>query len=372
MTEKQEGSVVDNPATGATRMFAYVGSYTAPERQGHGEGISVYQVDPVSAQWTQVQLVKDLVNPSFMAFDHTARFLYSVHGDAEHLTAFKIDKKTGKLSLVNQVSIGGKNGVHLSVDPTNRFIVTANYGSGKAAVFPINSDGSLAPCSDLVTLPGVPGPNKIEQAFSHPHHIPFDRSGRFIVIPDKGLDKVFVYRLDTENGKLVANDPPAATARPGACPRHVEFHPSNLFAYVNNEAHSSITAYRFDAQSGVLKSLHEVPTIPPDFGGKNKSAEIAVSPAGRFVYCSNRGHDSIVIYSIDQGTGLLTLVGWEPSQGKTPRFITLDPAGSFLYAANQDSDTIVAFQADRQTGKLTPTGQVVATGSPACIVFRAE
>ncbi|MDR3591478.1 MAG: lactonase family protein [Negativicutes bacterium] len=354
---------------GRSGMFAYVGCYTTPQRQGHGEGIGVFRVDPLSAEWTRVQLVGGLVNPSFLGLDQTGRFLYSVHGDAEQLTAFRIDEVTGELELVNQVPIGGRNGVHLAVDPTNRFLVTANYGSGKAAVFPIQADGSLAPYSDLVPLPGIPGPNKLEQAFSHPHHIPFDRSGRFIIIPDKGLDKVFVYRLDGGTGRLAANDPPAVTARPGACPRHVVFSPDNRYAYVNNEVHSSITVYRFDDQCGRLEPLQEVPTVPADFGGDNKSAEIVVALDGRFVYCSNRGHDSIIIYGIDQATGLLTLVGWEPSRGKTPRFIALDPGGDILYAANQDSDSIVAFRADRQTGRLTSAGQVIETGSPSCIVF---
>jgi 6-phosphogluconolactonase len=356
----------------ATPMFAYVGCYTSPERQGHGEGINVYRIDPVAERWTHVQLVKGLFNPSFLAFDRSERFLYSVHGDDEHITAFHIDNKTGTLGMINQQSIGGKNGVHLSIDPSNRFIVTANYSSGTVAVVPRNRDGSLAPLCDLVVLSGTPGPNVIEQAFSHPHHVPFHRNGRFIVVPDKGLDKIFVFRLDIENERLLPNDPPAVSTRPGACPRHIDFHPHKPFAYINNELHSSITAFFFDEDRGELKPVQEVSTIPPEFTGKNKSAEIIVAPSGRFIYCSNRGHDSIVIYGIDEMTGLLTLVGWESARGRTPRFITMNPTGKMLYAANQNSDAISSFLIDPSTGKMVGTGQVMETGSPSCIIFKVK
>ena len=355
---------------GTQALFVYVGSYTSKERNGHGEGITVYRMDPAFGVWTQVQLLKGLVNPSFLAFDRQRRFLYSAHGDGTQATAFAIDTQSGQLTLLNQQETGGKNGVHLAVDSTNRFLVVANYSTGPVAVLPINLNGSLAPLSDLVSLPGNPGPHRTQQTSSHPHDCPFDGSGRFVVVPDKGLDRVFVYRMDAARGKLVANDPPFATSRPGAGPRHVDFHPGQPLAYVNNERDSTITTSRLDPEQGALKPLQVIGTLPPSFTGDNTTSEIAVAPSGRFVYLSNRGHDSIAIFAVDPTSGTLAPVGWEPTQGKTPRFFGLDPSGAFLYAANQDSDTIVTFRVDQSTGRLTPTGQVIKTGSPSCIAFR--
>lgn len=350
-------------------MFVYVGGYTTKQRNGRGEGINVYRMDPASGTWTHAQLVRDLVNPSWLTLDRQRRFLYSAHGDGEYATAFAIDKSTGQLTLLNQQATGGKNGVRIAVDSTNKFLVCANYSSGTVAVLPINPDGSLGPSTDLVTLTGNPGPHRTEQASSHPHDSPFDRSGRFIVVPDKGLDKVFVYKLDATRGKLIAGDAPFATARPGAGPRHADFHPTKPYAYVINELDSTITTYRIDPASGELKALQVITTLPPSFTGNSTTAEIAVAPSGRFVYGSNRGHDSIAIFSVDDASGVLTSIDWEPTQGKTPRFFGLDPSGAFLYAANQDSDTIVCFKVNQASGKLTSTGNVVKTGSPSSIVF---
>ena len=364
MTAPTAGSATPPP------LFVYVGCYTSKERKGKGEGISVYRMDPLSGGWTDVQLVKGIVNPSFLALDREKRFLYSAHGDGEQATAFAIDKGTGHLTLLNQQSTGGKNGVSLAVDATNRFLVLGNYSSGTVAVLPINANGALAPLSHLAALPGEPGPHRVEQASSHPHDVRFDRGDRFVVVPDKALDKVFVYRLDTASGTLVPNDPPAVKTRPGAGPRHVDFHPSQPYAYVINELDSTITTYRLDTERGDLKPLQVISTLPPDFTGNNTTSEIAVAPSGRFVYGSNRGHHSIAIFAVNPTSGVLTPVGWEPSRGLTPRFFALDPTGTFLYAANQDSDTIVTFRVDQPTGKLLTTGQVIKTGSPSSIVFR--
>lgn len=350
--------------------LAYVGCYTSKERNGHGEGISAYQVDPATGNWTQLQLLKGFVNPSFLALDARQQFLYVAHGDGEEASAYKIDAQSGRLSLLNRQSTGGKNGVSLAVDLTNRFLVLANYSSGTVAVLPINADGSLAKLSDLVTLTGKPGPHRTQQASSHPHDVIFDPRGRFIVVPDKGLDTVFVYTLDTATGKLVAADPPFVASRPGAGPRHADFHPSKPFAYVLNELDSTLTTFAFDPERGGLRPLHVITTLPPDFTGNSTTSEIEVAPSGRFVYASNRGHDSLAIFTIDEATGVLAPVGWEPTHGKKPRFFGLYPPGTFLYAANQDSDTIVTFRVDQGSGKLTPTGQIVKTGSPSCIVFK--
>jgi 6-phosphogluconolactonase (cycloisomerase 2 family) len=358
-------------ATGPARArFAYVGCYTTKKRKGHGEGIGIYRIDPGTGDWMPAQLVKDLVNPSFLALDRQGRTLYAVHGDTSQATAFAIDPQSGRLTLLNQQTTGGKNPVHLAVDPTNRFLAVANYSTGNVAVLPINPDGSLAPPSDLVPLAGEPGPHPVEQTASHPHHIPFDRLRRFLVVPDKGLDKIFAFRLDTGRGKLLAADPPYVMARAGAGPRHVDFHPRLPYAYVINELDSTITTYRSEPDRGAFTPLQVVPTLPPGFSGKSTTAEIAVAPSGRFVYGSNRGHGSLAIFAIDQTSGVLAPLGWEPTQGLTPRFFGLDPSGAVLYAANQGSDTIVTFLSDEFTGRLTPTGQVVKTGSPSTIVFR--
>ena len=350
-------------------LFAYVGAFTTPERKGRGDGINVYRMDPSSGAWAHVQLVPNIINPSFLALDREQRFLYSVHADLDEVSAYAIDKQTGQLTPLNRQSCGGKNPVHLAIDPTNRFIVTANYGAGSVGVVPIEKDGTLGTRTDLAMLPGEPGPNRKEQASSHPHNCPFDPAGHFILVPDKGLDRVFSFKLDSASGKLTPADPPFVATREGAGPRHIAFHPSLPFAYVIDELDSTMTTYRYDPARGALQAVQVVPTIAPSFTGNNTGAEVAVAPSGRFVYGSNRGHDSIVIYAVDHVAGTLTPVGWEPTEGKTPRFFGLDPAANFLYAANQDTDTIVTFRVNKTSGKLAPTGQVVKVGSPVTIVF---
>jgi 6-phosphogluconolactonase (cycloisomerase 2 family) len=373
-------------STAAKPKFAYVGCYTTKERDGHGKGITVYRIEP-SGEWTQVQLL-EMFNPSYLIFDRHQRFLYSVHGDGTFVTSYSVDKQTGQIKVLNQQATGGKNSVHLSIDPTNRYLLTANYSSGALTTFQLQDDGSIGPMRDSVSLAGPIGPHRVEQNFSHPHDIPFDRAGRFVVVPDKGLDRVFSYRIDA-NGKFIPGNPAFVATRSGSGPRHVDFHPTLPIAYVINELNSTMTTYKYNGETGGLQPLQIVPMLPNSFTGNSVSAEIVVAPSGKFVYGSNRGHESIVTLSVDPVTGLLTTVGWEPSQGITPldsankgagsrdefhggitpRFFALDPAGANLYACNEDSDTIVFFRIDEKTGKLTPTGQSVKTGSPVCIAF---
>jgi 6-phosphogluconolactonase len=357
-----------SPST-APPMFMYVGSFTG-EGRGHGEGLSAYSRRSESDGWTMIQVLKDLADPSFVIIDRQRRFLYSAHGDGTQATAYRIDQATGRLDVLNQQPTGGRNGVHLAIDATNRFLAVANYATGSLAVLPINQDGSLAPLSDLATMTGTPGPHRTQQESSHPHHCPFDRTGRFIFVPDKGLDKVFVYRLDTARGKLVPENPADVVARSGAAPRHVDVHPTRPYAYVINELDSTITAYDFDPDKGALKPIQIVTTLPSSYTGNNSGAEIAVAPSGRFLYGSNRGHDSIALFAVEPSTGLLTSIGWEPTQGRTPRFFGLDPSGAYLYAANQNSDTVVIFRVNQATGKLTATGEVIKVASPSTIAFR--
>lgn len=353
----------------AAPLFAYVGCFTTEERGAIGEGINVYRVDPISGNWDHVQLVGDLASPSFLAIDRDSRFLYSVHADEPYTSAFAIDAASGRLTYLNSEDNGGTNGVHVAVDPSNRFIVVSNYASGSMAVLPINEDGSLAPRSDLVRLPGAPGPHPTQQTSSHPHHNPFDPQGRFLLVPDKGLDRVFVFGLETSSGTLVSANTPSVAMQPGAGPRHAGFHPTLPFAYVLNELDSTLAVYDYDSQSGELSQQQLVSTLPDDFSGNNTTAEIAVHRSGRFLYCSNRGHDSIAAFAIDQSNGSLSLLGWTPTGGERPRYFGLDPSGKFLYACNELGHTIVTFRVDSATGELDPTGHVVKTGSPVTIVF---
>ncbi len=356
-------------AAQAPPMFAYVGAFTTAQRKGHGDGINVYHMDPRTGAWTHVQLVPEIVNPSFLALDRRQRFLYSVHADLDEVSAYAIDKNSGQLTPLNKQSCGGKNPVFLSLDPSNRYIVTANYTAGSVGVVPIEQDGALGTRTDLVALTGEPGPNRKEQTGSHPHNCPFDPAGRFIVVPDKGLDRIFVFRLHTATGKLVANNPPSVATREGAGPRHIAFHPRLPYAYVINELGSTMTTYRYDGTRGVLQPVQVLPTTPSTFTGDNTGAEVTVAPSGRFVYGSNRGHDSIVTFAVDRTNGTLTPLDWVSTQGKTPRFFALDPAANFLYAANQDTDTVVTFRVNQRNGRLSPTGQIIKVGSPCTIVF---
>lgn len=349
--------------------FAYVGCFTSQPRRGRGEGITVHRIDAATGAWTQLQLVETADNPSWLTLDRTQRFLYAAHGDGEVVTALCVDEATGRLSLLGAVDAKGKNGVRLGVDASNTFVVCANYASGTVAVLPITADGSLGPITDLAMLAGKPGPHPTEQTSSHPHDIVFDRRGRFVVVPDKGLDATYVFSLDAASGKLVPAAPPSVASRPGAGPRHADLHPTKPYAYVLNELDSTITTYRFDGERGALTPLQVVTTLPPGFTGSNTTSEI-VAASGRFVYASNRGHDSLAMFAIDDAAGTLSPVGWEPTQGTSPRFFTIEPSGAVLYAANMDSDTIVAFHVDPGSGKLTPTGQIIKTGSPSSIVFR--
>jgi 6-phosphogluconolactonase (cycloisomerase 2 family) len=350
-------------------MFAYVGGYTSKDRNGRGDGINVYRIDESSGAWGHVQRLGDLVNPSWLTLDRRRPMLYSAHGEGHEATAYAIEPASGRLRVLNRQPTQGKNGVRLGIDASDRFLVCANYGSGTVAVLPIEPDGSLGPLRDLVPLTGHTGPHPTEQTSAHPHDVAFDPRGRFCLVPDKGLDAVFVFRVEAD-GKLIPATPPWVASRAGAGPRHAGFHPTGPFAYVLNELDSTLTTYGFDADTGALEPRQTVGTLPLAFTGPNTTSEIAVAPSGRFVYASNRGHDSVAIFAVEPGTGTLSPLRWEPTRGKTPRFVGLDPAGAMLYAANQDSDTIVAFGVDRQAGTLTPTGRIVAVGSPSTIVFR--
>jgi 6-phosphogluconolactonase len=354
------------PLNAAQPRFAYVGCFTTAKRKAHGKGIAVFRIDAESGAWSAVEAYDAIHNPHYLALDHAQRYLYSAHGDSSEVGAYARNPESGKLTLLNKQETGGNNSSTVAVDPTNRFLVLAN-GPG-VAVFPIEKDGSLAPRTELFIPPGDPGPFRHEQHGPHPHQATFDRTGRFIVAPDKGLDQIHVFSLDVERGKLVPIAP-SIKARYGAIPRHVTFHPTRPYAYVVNEADSTVNAYHWNSDTGALQPFQRIPTTPTTYVGNNTGAEIAIAPSGKFVYASNRGHDSIAIFAIDIATGTLEHAGWESVRGRKPRFFCLTADGRILYAANEDSHTIVEFHVNAESGQLTPTGQVIETGSPSCIVF---
>jgi 6-phosphogluconolactonase len=352
---------------GAVPLFAYIGCFTSEQRKAHSKGISVYRID-ANGSWSLVQVLETVPNPQFITFDRQQKFLYSVHGDGTEVSSYAIDKASGRISFLNKQPTSGNNSTHLTPDPTNRYIVIGN-GIG-VAVFPINPDGSLAPYTDMVRAGGDVGPHRNQVGPGpHPHFVGFDPSGRFLLAPDRGTDRTHIYRLDLASGKLVPNSPAFARSRPGAGPRHLAFHPAKPWAYVCDELDSTVTAYARDSGRGELKPFQVITTLPEDYIGANTTAEIQFAPSGLYLYVSNRGHNSIMIFNVDQASGKLSPIGWEPTRGRTPRFFGLDPTGSMLYAANLDSDNIVAFRVETGTGKLTPTGQLVETGSPSCIIF---
>lgn len=345
------------------RMFAYVGGYTTPDRDGRGNGINVYRVDEVSAGWTHLQHLGGLENPSLFTLTRDSTRLYSVHGGRSLMSAFAIDRQSGTLTLLNQVDCQGNNPVDSALDPTERFLVIANYGTGAVAVMPVADDGQLQSVTQVIQLEGNPGPNRKQQASSHPHAVIFDPTGQFVIVPDKGLDRTFFFRF--QDGQLTPTEQGFVASAPGAAPRHAAFHASLPVLYVNNELNSTVTAYDWEAGRAIERQV--ISTLGAGYAGPNTTAEIAASPCGRFLYVSNRGQDSIVQFVITPGSGLLTYAGNFPSRGVRPRFFTLGPRARHLYVANQDSDEITVFHIDQAAGSLIPTGVRVSVGSPSAI-----
>ena len=348
-------------------MFAYVGCRTTRERNARGDGISVYEVNQATGTLEQVQLVTGQINPSFLALSENGERLYTVHGDLSDISAFAVDKTSGKITFINKQSTQGSNPVHLALDPTGRYIVVSNHIGSSLAVLPIAEDGSLAPLTQLLKVEGPLGPHRIEQKVPKPHFNPFDPSGTFVIVPAKGLDRVLTYRF--RNGTLTPATPGFVSARETSGPRHIAFHPTEAFAYCVNELDSTVTTYRYAAADGALDPVQIVSTLPDTFVGNSRASEIEVDRTGRYVYASNRGYDSVAIFKIDRQNGFLTLVEVVQSHGRTPRFITSTPDGRFMFVLNEDSDSIVTFTVDAASGRLHATGATVKTGSPVCMVF---
>lgn len=354
-------------------MFVYIGTYTGEKSQG----VYMSRLNLASGTLTQPELAAELQNPSFLAVHPKRTFLYATNevrtfqdqpGGA--VSGFAIDRKTGKLTPLNQQSSRGGGPVHLVVDKTGRNVLVANYGGGSVAALPIGPDGMLKPASAFVQHEGS-SVHPRRQARPHAHSINIDPGNRFAYAADLGLDKVLIYRFDPEAGSLTAADPPFAAVKPGSGPRHFAFHPKGGFAYVINEILVTVTAFRHDAKTGALTEIETVTTLPAGQEVQEgfSTAEVQVHPSGRFLYGSNRGHNSITVFSIDQASGKLTFVQNESTQGNHPRGFGIDPTGSFLIAGNQRSDSFVVFRIDQQTGRLTPTGQKFELGAPVSFKF---
>ena len=354
----------------------YVGTYT----KGASEGIYLYRMDPSSGVLEPGGTPTKAEDPSFLAIHPGGRYLYSVNEIWEFdgkpsgaLCAFSIDPASGDMTFLNRQPSHGTSPCHLSVDKSGKFVLVANYGSGVVSMLPIDDDGRLGEATDILQHHGS-SVDPERQEGPHAHSITIDLSNRYAFAADLGLDKVMIYKIDLTQGKLKPNDPPWAQVKGGAGPRHFAFHPSGKYAYVINEIDATLTAFNYDESNGTLDEIETVSTIPDDYHGEKSCADIHVSPSGKFLYGSNRGHDSIVIFAIDEGTGKLTHIGHQPTQGKTPRNFAIDPTGTFLLAANQDSDSVVTFRIDAQTGTLMPTGQVTEVPAPVCLkmvpVFR--
>ncbi len=353
------------------KYLVYVGTYT----RGDSKGIYAYRFDAASGALEPLGLAGEIVNPSFVALHPNGRFLYSVSelgndGDKTgSVSAFAIDTATGTLKKLNTAPTGGGGSCHLVVDKTGKSIMVANYGSGSTTILPVLPDGRLGETPVVIQHSGT-GANPARQKGPHAHAVVLSPDNRFVFVPDLGLDKVFIYRLDPAKPSLTPNDPPFGKVPAGAGPRHFTFAPNGKYAYTVNEMGSSVTAFQYDASRGALTEVQTISTLPKDFKGENNSAEIQVDAKGKFLYASNRGHNSIAVFAIAKD-GKLTPVEHVLTQGKAPRNFRIDPTGAYLFAANQDTGNIVIFRVDAKSGKLTPTGKTVNVPFPVCVEFLA-
>ena len=389
--------LLDAPAADARRpLMAYVGTFSSPLRDmlptqvdlppGNGRGIHLFQVNRATGAMTPSGVFELGTSPSCLALNSAGTRLYSANetdrvGDAKEgtVSAFAINRADGQLTLLNTVRSGGAGPTYVSVHPAGKFLLVANYFGGSVAVLPILADGRLGPATDVKNDAGKIGPARATNAppgsfaFSghdrtHAYMIEADRSGRFVLHVDLGLDQIFVWKFDGQKGVLTANDPPAVSLPPGDGPRHFSFHPNGCWFYSIQEEGSTVVLFDYDAAQGRLTARQTISSLPPGFAGSNFCSEILVSADGRFVYAGNRLHDSIGIFSVGP-TGELTFVGEEWTRGNYPRSFNFDPTGQFLYVCNQRADNLAAFRVDQQTGGLKFTGHYTPVGNPSIIVF---
>ncbi len=359
------------PARADDSISLYLGTYT----RGDSQGIYQAQLDTKTGELDSLELAGELDSPSFVALHPTKPVVYAVSEVANFggekagaVSALRRDTASGRLTLLNQQTTKGAHPCHVSVTPCGKFVMVANYSGGSVACYPVEEDGSLGPMSGFIQHEGSSVSPR--QKGPHAHSIDPGPTGRFIYANDLGVDKVFIYRL--EEGKLVPSRPAFASLAPGSGPRHLAFHPKGRFVYVINELLSTVTAFEHNAETGGLTEIQTISTLPDGFGGKNTTAEIRVHPSGRFLYGSNRGHDSIAAFRINRDTGKLTALGQTSSGGNSPRNFTIDPSGRYLLAAHQLSDNVVAFRINLDTGLLEPTGSELELSMPVCVTFIPE
>ena len=362
--------------TSAQARYVYVGTYTAPDVPPGGThpssavGISVFKMNPHDGALTLVQVVT-ASNPSYLALNPAKTRLYSVNEDfAGRVSAYSINPANGMLTFMNSASANGQFTTHISVDPTGQYVMAANYSTGNAPVFRLNPDGSIgAKTADFQGAGNGTGPNPNRQEGAHAHQMLTDLDGTHVFDVDLGADKVNVLTLDLASGALSPNTVPFANVTSGSGPRHMAFHPNRTRAYVLNELLSTISVFSYDPVRGALIWLQNISTLPKDFVGSNTTAEIRIHPSGRFLYNTNRGHNSVAAFAIDD-TGRLDSIGWESSGGQWPRGMNIDPSGTFLYVANQNTDNILVFEI-KHNGALHRTGVNVITPTPVDVEFGA-
>jgi 6-phosphogluconolactonase len=359
------------PAGG--KYWIFIGTYTGDK----SKGIYRVEIDAATGKLSEAELAAETPSPSFLAIHPSLKFLYAV-GEVDEfggkksggVAAFALDARTGKLTALNQKPSGGSGPCHLVVDRAGRHVLVANYGGGSASVLPIGPDGRLGDATAFVQHKGS-SLNKERQEAPHAHSINLDPANHFAFVADLGLDKVMVYRYDPDKGTLRPNDPPAASLEPGAGPRHFAFHPDGKHAYVINELAQTVTPFRYDPQHGTLTSLKSVSTVAEPVKG-NSTAEVVVHPSGKFLYGSNRGHNSIAVFTVNSQTGELTPAGHQTRDINIPRNFNIDPSGKLLVVANQDGDSLVVFRINPTTGALEPTGHTAHVGKPVCVKFVAK
>jgi 6-phosphogluconolactonase len=361
------------------KQLVFVGTYTQALKFGNGQilggkskGIYSFFLDIETVVLEEERVSPGIVNPSYLTMNNALNRLYAVNELREYegkasgsVSAFVFDLKSRELKLLNVRPTHGTDPCHVVLNKQNTHVFVSNFSSGSVCVFPILADGSLGEASQLIQHEGS-GINKARQSGPHSHALFFDLSGRFALVPDLGIDRVMAYEADADSVALKAAPAPYYQSKQGAGPRHCTFHPNGKYLYVINELGSSISTLAYNEADASLRHLQTVSTIPADFFDHNNCADIHILPDGRFLYGSNRGHDSIAIYRVDPGTGLLSMVGIESSRGGTPRGFCIDPSGAFLLAANQDSDNVVVFCVDSATGRLRKISEH-AVPTPVCV-----
>ena len=364
------------------RALVFIGTYTEPILFGTGkilegksEGIYVYSLDLTSGEMELVGLTRDVPNPSYLTFDPSRRFLYAVNELKEFegtptgaVSAFAVDPGSGELTLLNRKPTHGTDPCHLQVHRTGKYVLVANFGSGSVCVLPILDDGSLGDATDVVQHHGS-SVDPVRQSGPHAHAVTLDDSGELVFVTDLGIDKLMGYRFDGNLGKLESHDPPWVEVQPGAGPRQLALHPKGGYAYLINELDSTVTVLQRNLGTWFVQVIQTISTLPPGFEGASTCAEIQISPSGQFLYGSNRGHDSIVFYAIDEQGGTLDLLGHESTRGRTPRHFAVSPGGELLLVANQDSDNLISFRLDPFSGGLVATGHLAQVPAPVCVAF---